>query len=238
MIWSEYVTVNTHDCDKRGCVRPTGIFRIVQEAAYMQLCALGQSEEELRRDKRAYIVSNIGIDVKKPLEMCDKIEVRTWEANSSGAKFMRYYSILRGGEEIVSGSCVCALINIETGRLIRVGESGFAFGLGGESRTPSLDCHGAMNKELEYVKVKDYPVLYSFIDRNDHMNNTCYADMMFSALPDCLDKQLTAISISYLRQAKPGDVLELHLAEANGVYYVKSILPDGVLNATAAITVK
>ena len=238
MIWSEYITVNTHDCDKHGNARPTGIFRIVQEAAYMHLCSLGQSEDELRRDKRAYIVSNIGIDVIKPMKMGDKVEVRTWENNSAGAKFMRYYSVLRGGEEIVSGSCVCALINIETGRLMRVGESGYTFGRSGEGRTPSVDSHGVMSKELEYVKVAEYPVLYSFIDRNDHMNNTCYADMMFSAVPDCVDKQLAAISISYLRQAKLKDVLTLYLAEANGTYFVKSELPDGTLNSTAAIKVR
>jgi len=235
MVWSEHITVNTHDCDKNGIVRPTGLLRIVQEAAYNHLCSLGQSEAELRRDKRAYIVSNIGIDVIKPLKMGDKVEVRTWENNSVGAKFMRYYAVLRDGEEIVCGSCVCALVNIETGRLIRVGESGFTFGASGEGRTPSLDSHGAMNKELNYVKAAEYPVLYSFIDRNDHMNNTCYADMLFSALPDCLNKQMAAISISYLRQAKKDDVLTLHVAESDGVYYVKSVLPDGALNATAAI---
>lgn len=235
MIWSEYVRVNSHDCDKNRIVRPTGIFRMVQEAAFLQLRNMNQDETEMQAAGRAYIVSQLGIDVKKPLMMNDSVEVRTWEANSAGAKFMRYYAILRDGEEIVSGECVCALVDINTGRLIRVRDSGYIWGGAGEGRTSSLDAHGAVRRELDYKFVRDFPVLYTFIDRNDHMNNTCYADMLYSAVPECEDKYMTAISISYLRPAKYGDVLKLFAAEEDGVYYVKSVLPSGDVNALAAI---
>ena len=235
MIWNECVTVNSHDCDKNGFVRPTGLFRIVQEAAFFQLHTLGQDETKMHKEDRAYIVSHIGIDVKAPLRMGDRLSVHTWESGSTGVKFNRFYSVTKDGEEVVLGSCVCALIDTDTGRIMRVAESGYTFGTDDEWREPSLSSRSAMNKELCYKEVGKYPVLYAFIDRNAHMNNTCYADMMFSALPDAADKVMTAISVSYLRQAKLGDVLTLELAEQDGVYYVKSVLPDGTLNAVAAI---
>ena len=236
MVWSEFVTVDSHDCDKNRIVRPTGIFRMVQEAAFLQLRSMGQDETEMHNAGRAYIVSRIGIDMHKPLMMNDKVEVRTWENNSSGAKYMRYYAIIRDGEEIVSGECVCALVDINTGKLIRVRDSGYTYGGEGEGRVPSLDSHGAVRKELDYKPAYTFPVLYTFIDRNDHMNNTCYADMMFSAIPGSADKYMTAISISYLHQARRGETLDISVAEENGTYYVKSVLPDGTVNAIAAIT--
>lgn len=235
MVWSEYVKVNSHDCDKNKIVRPTGIFRMVQEAAFLQLRSVGQDETEMHEAGRAYIVSRLGIDVKKPLMMNDNVEIRTWENNSTGAKYMRYYAVFRDGEEIISGECVCALVDIETGRLIRVRDSGYVFGGDGEGREASLDSRAAVSKELNYAPAGTFPVTYMFIDRNDHMNNTCYADMMYSAIPDASDKYMSAISITYLRPAKLGDVLELFVAIDNGIYYVKSVLPDGTVNATAAI---
>ena len=235
MVWSEYVRVNSHDCDKNGIVRPTGIFRMVQEAAFLQLRNMDQDETKMHEAGRAYIVSQLGIDVHSPLKMNDSVEIRTWENNSTGAKYMRYYAVFRGGEEIISGECVCALVDIATGRLIRVRDSGYVFGGDGEGREASLDSRAAVRKELDYSRAGDFPVMYTFIDRNDHMNNTCYADMMYSAIPDAEDKYMKAISISYLRPAKLGDTLELFVAEDNGIYYVKSVLPDGAVNATAAI---
>ena len=237
MYWSEIQTVNTHDCDINRIVRPTGILRMVQEAAAHQLTAIGQDETDMHRSGRAYIVSNIGIDVIEPLKMGDTVKVVTWEANSAGAKFMRYYSVIRGEREIVSGSCVCALINTLTGRFIRVADSGYCFGENGDERVPALDSHGAMNKELIYEKVANFPVLYPFIDRNIHMNNTCYADMFFSAIPDCEKKYMTGISISYLRQARLGDVLSIELAEQDGKYYLRAKNGDSIVS-TAEITAK
>ena len=237
MFWSEIQTVNSHDCDRNGIVRPTGVFRMVQEAAAHQLSAVGQDESDMHRAGRAYIVSQIGIDVKSPLRMGDTVKTVTWEANSSGAKFMRYYSILCDGEEIISGSCVCALINTQTGRLIRVSESGYSFGGSGEERVPALDSHGAMKKDLEYKKAADFPVIYPFIDRNNHMNNTCYADMFFSSIPGCENKYMTGISISYLRQAVEGDVLSVELARSGDKYLLRAMNGEA-LTATAEITAK
>ena len=235
MIWSEIVTVNSHDCDKNRILRPTGLFRIVQEAAAHQLSAIGQDEGAMHAAHRAYIVSRIGIDVFSPIYINDLLTVRTWEANSSGAKFMRYYSVLRGGGEVACGACICALVDTETGRIMRLADSGYCFGGVGEERVPLLDSHDAMLKSLTFEKVADYPVLYTFIDRNDHMNNTCYADMFYSSVPGCAEKYMKSISISYLRQAKPGETLQIEHAERDGVDYFKSFLPDGSVCSVAAV---
>lgn len=235
MIWRECQKVNSHDCDINSIVRPTGIFRIVQEAAASQLSVMGQDEGDMHRAGRAYIVSHIGIDVKTPIMMGDTITVNTWESGSDGVKFNRFYSIEKNGEEVISGACVCALVEIDTGRLIRVKDSGYVFGTDGAWREPSLQSRAAINKDLVYGEAGRFKVPYSFIDRNAHMNNTCYADLMFSAVPHACEKYMTAISISYLRQAKLGDELLIETAEQNGVYYVKSSFPDKTLNAIASI---
>ena len=235
-MWCEQVVVNSHDCDENRVLRPTGLFRMVQEAAYFHTRSVGQDETDMRRAGKAYIVSTIGIDVKKPIMMNDRLEVRTWEANSSGVKYLRYYSILRDGEEVALGTCVCAMIDINTGKFIRVVDCGYDFSREGESRTPSLDSRAAIRGNLDYKYVGDFNVVYSYIDRNHHMNNTCYADMLYSAIPDCNKKAMSAIAISYLHQARLGDKLKLYVAESDGKYYVKSVLADGNVNAAAVIT--
>lgn len=235
-MWCEHMTVNSHDCDENRILRPTGLFRMVQEAANLHLRSMNQDETEMRRCGKAYIVSTIGIDVKKPIMMNDKLCVRTWEANSSGVKYLRYYSVLRDGEEVAIGNCVCAMIDINNGKFIRVADCGYVFCSEGESRTPSLDCRTAIRKNLDYKYVGDFYVVYPFIDRNHHMNNTCYADMLYSAILDCTKKAMSAISISYMRQARLGDKLLLYVAEEDGKYYVKSVFEDGNVNAAAVIT--
>ncbi|MCQ2435712.1 MAG: thioesterase [Clostridia bacterium] len=236
MIWAEQVTVNSHDCDVNSILRPTGVMRLMQEAASDHLYAVGRGESELRADDRAFIVSTISFDVIKPIMMRDKLRVKTWEAGSRGVKFMRYYTVERDGETIAGGECVCALVEISTGKLMRV-DCDALWNSKAETAvyTPELNPHFITDSHATFTDAGDFSVSYSFIDRNDHMNNTCYADMFYGAVPGHDEKCLSSMAVSYVRSAHLGDVLGLSYYERDGVYYMRSCFADGTVNATAKV---
>ena len=62
------------------------------------------------------------------------------------------------------------------------------------------------------------PIVYSDLDFNHHMNNTKYADMLCDFIPDMAGRYVSALSLSYLREATFGDEITVHR---------QSLSPDG-----------
>ena len=85
-------------------------------------------------------------------------------------------------------------------------------------------------------KVGSYTVAYADLDQNKHINNTKYADIFANFLP--LDgKRIDTMTINYMNEAKYRDLLDVYVDEADGYFYVRTVLPDGKTNAEAEIHV-
>ena len=93
-------------------------------------------------------------------------------------------------------------------------------------------------KTEEMTAAGKFTVPYSFIDRNRHMNNTWYADMLLSAVPDFSAERVSAFCISYLHEAKLGEEFSLCYSFDGEKYTVKSTFADGSVNALAAVIMK
>ena len=59
MKWTEYIKVSPHDTDINTVVSASSLIRYMQDAANSQLHNLGPSNEDLRADGKAFILSLI-----------------------------------------------------------------------------------------------------------------------------------------------------------------------------------
>lgn len=229
---TEFYKVNVHDTDFNGYLTPTGHLRYMQDASNCHMEAVGPSYDELLEKHLSFILSRQKLQVYEPVFSHDEIKVSTWATVSHGATFERCYSIENDGKVVAEVSSVWALLNTETGRLCRASESGIFYG-SDEPLVMEMPRRLAIPENL--VKLGEKTVSYTDTDKNMHMNNTKYADLVWGFMPDFEKKRIKTLDIMYVGEAPLGEALEIYGAPSADGYYIKTLRKDGKVNVQVYI---
>ena len=226
------IEVDGHDIDFNGICRASSLLKYMQSTAQYQLTENGMSYDELKRSGKAFILSKIKLEFTSAAYESDILEAVTFPCISRGYSFVRCYALSRGGEIIGRAISVWALVDTDTRSLIRVND----FDLG-------LDTYEPWDIAIEHIRLPKimtpagkYRVAYADLDRNNHINNTRYADIYANFLP-LNKKRISDITISYVNEAKFGDELDVFCESSDGVFYIRTTLPDGRINSEAEIRI-
>ena len=236
MKWSENYFVNNHDLDLNGVVRTSVLMRFMQECANAQCRHMGPSNELLRDEGKAFLLSRFAAGFYATVHPYDTLQVESWGVESKGFSFYRCYRILRGSEVVAEATSVWALVDVASRRPIRVSEyhPGFAYD---EMLTLELPTRIVFPQSTAPRLVKEHAVTYGETDQNRHMNNTRYPDMYSNFLP--LDgKRIRTISITYQNEAPMGERLRVYRSVGpDGCYYIRTVREDGKINTEAEIVI-
>ena len=98
-----------------------------------------------------------------------------------------------------------------------------------------------LSPTLPMQAVGERQVFWSDTDFNRHMNNTRYPDVICDFLPpEAMEgKALSALSVSYMKEAPLGDVLQISRApvpDTDGSYLFKAVRGDGEICFEAQIS--
>ncbi|MBQ8175186.1 MAG: hypothetical protein IJ009_07285 [Clostridia bacterium] len=234
MIFRETFKVNSHSCDYNGIVRPGAVITYLQEAANLQLETYGPSDAEMREQGQFFVLSRLGMALSSPIRAYETLTAETWSAPSRGFSFLRCHRLLRGGEVICEACSVWALLGLEDKHPLRVDayrpnfddEPLSAFGMPDRVRVDAA----------RLSEVGKHTVRYVDTDRNQHMNNTVYADML-SGFLDLHGVYVSRLSINYFHEAPIGMTLSVFHAYANdGLHVFRTLREDGETNVEAAFT--
>ncbi len=233
MVFTYDFTVNSHCCDYNGIARPSSVMTFLQEAVNLQIEQYGPTDREMREAGRVFLLSRIGLVQYAPIYAYEKLRAETWAVPSRGYSFLRCYRIYRGDTLITDASTVWAYVEMDTRRPLRVEEyvPNFTteplsdFGQPERARIP--------NEELPLLG--KYTVRYADTDRNGHMNNTAYADMLCGFL-DLHGARVSRLSINYMNEAPHGDQLTVYGRQGEGdVHLFRTLRADGKTNIEATI---
>ena len=229
--FSKNIEVDVHDVDFNGVCKASSLMKYIQSAAQTQLTENGMSYDNLIERSRAFIISRISLEFYEPVFSYDRLEAHTFPCISRGYSFIRCYGLYKNGAVIGRAISVWALIDTESKNLVKVSDF--------ELNLPTYEAWE--NIALNHIKlptsmkkVGTYTVTYADLDRNKHINNTKYADIFSNFLP-LNKKRIDSMSINYASEAKHNDILDVYLEEINGYYYIRTVLPDGRVNAEAEI---
>lgn len=206
----------------------------MQETANLQLHTLGPTDAELIASDRAFILSRLNMSIYGELHAYESITVSSWACESRGVSFNRCYEIRRGGELIAEAASVWGLIGISDRRIYRVEDILLPFTVD-ESLLLDLPRRVRIPKELNMALVGEAAVVYRDIDKNRHMNNTNYPDMLCEFIPEIEKKQILSVGITFAAEAKRGGNLKVYMAESDGSYYFRTVRDDGTVNVEAVI---
>lgn len=230
--------VGSHDVDVNDNIKPSLIQRYMMDTAHEQMRMRRPSAKDMLEARKAFIMTRITIEVTDNLHAYDEIEGQTWCCGEKAATFLRCFNICRGGEVVARAESMWALIDMDTGKVCRPSEIDISAYEYGDLLEMNLPVRFKLPKDLEFETVGKKKVLYSEVDTNMHLNNTYYADVLWSYIPDVTHKQITGINLHFHHEAALGCEMEIQMAQKSENEYCFKTYVDGRLNVEAILGVK
>lgn len=193
------------EIDRSGRLSIPAVVDYFQDCSAFQSEELGVGVEYLANKKRTWILNSWQIVLERRPEECEKITVGTW-----GSGFDKFHAtrnfIMKTtqGERLAYANSIWVYINTETGMPVRPTKE--------EIDVYKLEAPLEMEYEPRKIKLsreweekEPVKVQRSWIDSNDHVNNSWYVKTAFEQLPQ--DLEIRQLRVEYKKQAYEGDIL-------------------------------
>ncbi len=214
MKYIEKDVVRAHDVAKNDTVRPSVLWRYMQEVANHSMRDEGPSYPALLDKGLAFLLSRMTMMAYIPLRQHEPITVETWGCPSRGLSFERCYRVLTAdGRVAAEGIGTWALLDLSTKRLRRVTDVSLGYSTDEAIAELSASNRFRIPGGLTLEPVGTRRVYYSDTDVMGHMNNTNYPDMLCDFLPEPGEGFVRRVSISFQREAALGAEIEIRRAE-------------------------
>lgn len=193
------------ETDKSGKLSIPVVVDYFQDCSAFQSEELGVGVEYLANKKRAWILNSWQIIYKRLPQECENITVGTWASGFDKFHATRNFIMkTTKGECLAYANSIWVYINTETGMPVRPSQEEIdiytleqPLDMNYESRKIKLSKEW---EEKEAVKVQK-----SWIDSNEHVNNSWYIKTAFEQIPKNLNIQ--QMRVEYKKQAYEGDIL-------------------------------
>ncbi len=249
----ERFQVRSFDVDTDNRLTPTALTRYLLEAAWQHAKLLGYGYSALGKRQRFWVLSRIAVEIRDLPHWEDVVEVETWPGGSQRIFALREYEMrLHDGRVAALGTSAWLVLDSETRRPVRI-ESLFdprdfddfrraldrpleklpilepaasADSLQDDTPSPSLSGRRAAlacPPDPDYRKM----VVYSDLDRNDHVNSVAYLQWIIDSYPwqELESARLGGFEINYLAETGGGEQVELFSAAAG--LPARTIAPSG-----------
>ncbi len=209
--------VESYDVTPENLVRQSSVFRLCQKAAGDDLDSFGGSFDTLLRHGLAFVITKMEITYFEDIKTYDEIEIITRPRGISGPSFIRDYEILKDGERVAYASSNWVLIDVVKRKFKRPSSLDEVCKI-----IPDMEKLYPMEmKKLhfnpeEMEKADERTVYYSNLDRNNHMNNTFYPDILFDYLPEKYRKTLKGrtITVQYSAEILSGEHFTIYIKDS------------------------
>lgn len=210
--------VASYDVGANDVMRLSAILRYQQEAGERHLELAGLGWQEMLETGMVFVTSRWHTLIHRLPAMEEQVTLTTWHRYRKGPRFLRCYQWRDGaGNLLIEGVMQFALVSVADHRLLRGDEVMVADSLPDHDR--SILCTDPGRFPVSGVEpVGEYRVRWSDIDRNGHMNNTHYADLMLDGLSaERLAGLPAEVDLHFAGECVMGDTLTLSACEAEGV---------------------
>lgn len=210
-IFEKEYTINIFNVDSEHKCKFSSLVDFLWDVIIAQSDYLGETKEGFVNNNCIWVLLKYDITIYEYPKFKDKITVQTKVVGAK--KFYGYrQNTIKNSKGKVIGEVfsTAILIDFEKRRPTRISpEQSEIYGLEGElDELPLLDDIPNIQKE-DYVK--DYPVRYSDIDSNGHVNNVKYMEMAIDTLPRSIlnEYNLFNIKVLFKKETSDGDTLHI-----------------------------
>ena len=239
MKFEKTFSVASSDVDINGNAKVSAYLKYFGETASLHLRSVSLGMDTLANEGKAFFLSRVSISIYAPLREYDEIEVSTWACESRAASFMRCAQIRRGGAIVAEIVSVWALVELATRRIRRVTDAAAPFECE-EMLELDLPQRFRIPDDVQLSLSGEFSVAYSVCDRNGHMNNTFYPDVLCDALSSMEGKRVLSFSVHYENEAKLGEVFKVYASrdDGEGGYWFRTVRRDGKTGIEAMMMIE
>ena len=203
--------INIYDVDSEHNCKFSSLVDYLWDVVISQSDYLGETTEGFVHNNCVWVVLNYDITIYEYPKYKDVITVDTTALGWK--KFYGYrQNTIKNSEGKVIGEVISTaiLIDFEKRRPMKISpEQIKIYGLKEElDKVPPLDDIPKIEKE-DYIK--DYPIRFSDIDSNGHVNNVRYMEMAMDTLPRSIlnNYKLFNIKVLFKKETSDGDTLHI-----------------------------
>ncbi|NLW78746.1 MAG: hypothetical protein GXY32_04970 [Ruminococcaceae bacterium] len=223
--YQERFRINQFECDRWDRMKPAAALRRIQEIATNQLEVLGFYTPYNGRPDSVFLLSKISMQINRMPAFGEHVMLETRAYGMRRAVFQRMTSFhAMNGEKLCETDARWMLVDTRTNRIMREPQEysrSFNDEQGAETH-PMV-----MPKPGEPTRLTDMTARYSLCDRNGHINNADYADLMCDHLPlEKLEQSAPRRMLFFYRaEIRLGETFHLSTAPIgqNGHYFMAGI---------------
>ncbi len=226
-IWKKEYTLRAGDFDTYNRILPSAVLDLFQDAAGQHGEALGVGFEAMLKRSLLWVLVRVKFEILEPLERHRSVVVKTWPLMPKRLRYSREYVIEdANGKRLVVGTSEWTVIHSEERRLVSAQDiypytDGFCTETVFEEKTGKVP--GFLAEGEPYVVQAGFCDL----DRNDHVNNTKYANYVLNAIGPTEEDVLQTFQIDYRKEALGGVRLNIFSKREDGVIFAKGENADG-----------
>ncbi len=228
-MYTETIVTDIHDVDAAGNIRPACLLRYLQSAANGQMRAFGPSNEQLRADDRAFLVSRMLVVYHRAVRPYETLTASARACGGKGLRFSRCGALAdASGACVVEFASVWAFVRISDRKLLPLS----AFHPGFTDDPPLLadeSLRVTIPHDAVFTDCGTYTVSYRDVDQNGHMNNTVYPDLLMGYLPIPAGARISRMAICFFGEAVAGSTFTVLRTPAPDGWYVRTVRADGSL---------
>ena len=203
--------INIFDVDSEHKCKFSTLADYLWDIVISQSDYLGETEEGFVQNQCIWVLLKYDITIYEYPKFKDTITVDTKVLGTK--KFYGYrQNTIKNSEGKIIGEVISTaiLIDFKKRRPMKISpEQSEIYGIKGElNEVPPLDDI----REIENEKfIKDYPIRYSDIDSNGHVNNVKYIEMAMDTLPRYIlnEYRLFNIKVLFKKETTDGDTLHI-----------------------------
>lgn len=203
--------INIYDVDSEHNCKFSSLVDYLWDVVISQSDYLGETTEGFVNNNCVWVVLNYDITIHEYPKYKDVITVDTTALGWK--KFYGYrQNTIKNSEGKIIGEVISTaiLIDFEKRRPMKISADQIEiYGLKEElDKVPPLDDIPKIEKE-DYIK--DYPIRFSDIDSNGHVNNVRYMEMAMDTLPRSIlnNYKLFNIKVLFKKETSDGDILHI-----------------------------
>lgn len=223
MIYKEKLKLGLKDIGKDNKIKNRAILECLENIGSYHSDIAGYGANDTKTTKVSWILLEWKLQVLDRPTYGDELEIHTWARGINKFFTYRDYEIYNKDNKLCAiATSKWALINIETGKLVRLTEEiinkynpedKYVFS---EPDIEKLELPNESDSLLEYT------VIRKDIDINKHMHNLYYLDLAYEALPEEIyeKRPFDNVRITYKKEIKLGDVVKCEYSQLNNKYVV------------------
>ena len=202
--------IASFDTDSADRIRLSAVLRYQQEAGEQHLGPAGLGWRDLSSHGIAFVASRWHTTIHRLPTLEEEVTLTTWHRDRKGPRFFRCYEWRDAeGNLLIEGVMQFALVSVTDHRLLRGDEFMALAPLPDAPRGVACADPGRFVLR-DAIPAGNYEVRWSDIDRNGHMNNTRYADLMWDFLPSLWQgRNPVDVELYFAGESRQGDLLSL-----------------------------